>query len=344
MRHVLVDGGRPGTYATLRPGLKALSEAGETLELLVLTHIDNDHVQGLLQFVSDPDPPIRVEGVWFNPTGIATDLEVLGFDEAGDFERRMREVGWPLNAGFADGTVAVDGKDAMVMNLAGGLRLTILSPERGALDRLRTAGNGWSRRRRRGRAVGDAANDLEVLGRKTAHGPPDVASLLAVPEVADRDPANGASIAFLAEWRGRRVLLAADAHPGVLTRSLRQLATGNGPVRVDVFKVSHHGAKGNTSVDLLQAVNCTTYAFSTDGSGNGHPDPETVARIVSIERTTTTRLLFNYHSHNADIWDEPTLKSQLRYECTFATEPGILAVQLDDESLDDGPATNGSDA
>ncbi len=49
---------------------------------------------------------------------------------------------------------------------------------------------------------------------------------------------------------------------------------------VDAIKVSHHGGKKNTSASLLNLINAQRFLISTNGGYYGHPDPETVARII----------------------------------------------------------------
>lgn len=49
--HALIDGGRTTTFkAQTWAALQELQEAGEALDLVVVSHIDNDHVSGLLWF------------------------------------------------------------------------------------------------------------------------------------------------------------------------------------------------------------------------------------------------------------------------------------------------------
>ena len=60
------------------------------------------------------------------------------------------------------------------------------------------------------------------------------------PYEPDRTVPNGTSIAILAEYLNRRVLLAADAHPERLTESLKSLAAEEGrSFPLDAFKLAH---------------------------------------------------------------------------------------------------------
>lgn len=53
-RHVLVDGGRKGSYDDHARGfLGRMASAGETLDLVCVSHIDDDHISGILRLVED---------------------------------------------------------------------------------------------------------------------------------------------------------------------------------------------------------------------------------------------------------------------------------------------------
>jgi glyoxylase-like metal-dependent hydrolase (beta-lactamase superfamily II) len=66
-RRVLIDGGATGTYKrALRPKLLALPERDRSFELLVVTHIDADHITGVLELLEDKDTGFRAKDIWFN--------------------------------------------------------------------------------------------------------------------------------------------------------------------------------------------------------------------------------------------------------------------------------------
>ncbi|RIZ40641.1 AVAST type 1 anti-phage system MBL fold metallo-hydrolase Avs1a [Pseudomonas putida] len=69
--YLLIDGGYASTYTThLAAEMAALAEGGECLKLVVCTHIDADHIGGLLAlFASNGGPErrlIEVDAVWHN--------------------------------------------------------------------------------------------------------------------------------------------------------------------------------------------------------------------------------------------------------------------------------------
>ena len=65
----------------------------------------------------------------------------------------------------------------------------------------------------------------------------------------DQSTANGSSIAFILEYGKRKILLSADAHPDLLVKSLENLgSSADNPIKLDAFKVPHHGSKYNISL------------------------------------------------------------------------------------------------
>jgi beta-lactamase superfamily II metal-dependent hydrolase len=133
----------------------------------------------------------------------------------------------------------------------------------------------------------------------------------------------------LAEWAGRRCLLAGDAHPDVLIAGIDRLVGPENVLAVDVFKLPHHGSKANVTTDLLRRVRARTYVFSTDGSGNQrHPDDEAVARVIRTGHQP--RLAFNYRNKRKRNWAEAALAAQHGYSAIYPSpgQQGSLTIDL----------------
>ncbi len=152
---------------------------------------------------------------------------------------------------------------------------------------------------------------------------PDLDALLRAQFVEDAAPANGSSIAMLAECGGKRALLLADAFPGVVSGSLARLCAARGVDRLEVeaVKVSHHGSKFNTDEALLRQVRSPAYLISTNGEQFHHPDAECLARIVSLGGPE--RLCFNYRSAFTEPWPSEAAQAEQGYVATVgdADEP-----------------------
>jgi hypothetical protein len=334
MRHLLIDGGRTGTYRSLKAGFAALAERGEAIELLVLTHIDADHIEGFLPLAADRDLPVEIGEVWFNGFDQLSTLRPMGPGQGDRFSAAIAARGWQANARFRGRAIAVgEGSAADPIVLPGGLKLTLLSPDAERLATLRDEWEEWrlanAAKAKQAPARAPAPDGLEAFGRKPMPRHLDVDALADGREVIDHETPNGSSIAFVAEWDGKRVLFAGDAHPDRLVRSLARLAAPeNGRYRLDLFKVSHHGSIGNTTRDLAAMVDCRRFAISTNGSRHGHPDPEAIAKLIKYAPAGAKTFYFNYRQERTAPWDAAALRAAHGYECVFPARDGSLVIAI----------------
>lgn len=295
LSHMVVDGGRAGTYQHLRKRLAKIAEAGDRLALYVLTHIDADHIEGALAFLRDEDRPIAPEQVWFNGRVEMAPTGRRSMSQGDAYSAALAKLGWPLNTSFTDGVASIESAPG-VIDVAG-LKVTMLSPDQPHLAALGSKWAKWHVQRPALRARGAA---------KTSKRPPPpdplVVEDLIAPEPTDTELPNGSSIAFVAEWAGRRVLFGGDAHPDLLAKSLEPLAAEEGGrYRVDLLKASHHGSAKNTSEDLIRRMACRRLAISTNGSIHCHPDPQSIARFIHFGPAGPKDVYFNY----ATAWTLP---------------------------------------
>lgn len=56
VKNILVDGGTHRTYSrNLKPILQCVQDKEESIDLLVITHIHDDHIGGIVEFYQDID-------------------------------------------------------------------------------------------------------------------------------------------------------------------------------------------------------------------------------------------------------------------------------------------------
>jgi hypothetical protein len=118
----------------------------------------------------------------------------------------------------------------------------------------------------------------------------------------------------LAEFEGRRILLTGDAHPGVLLAAMKR--AGGGRLAVDACKLPHHGSKANVSRELLAALECPRYLFSTNGAHFKHPDRQAVARVIKWGGAGP-ELTFNYRTKHNEVWAGRALRERHGYAAVF---------------------------
>src|SRR5213083_163170 len=77
VHRILVDGGPDPTHSTLRSHVEALDPGDRRFELLVITHVDADHIAGMLRYLED-GTDATFGDVWFNGRQHLTEAERLG--------------------------------------------------------------------------------------------------------------------------------------------------------------------------------------------------------------------------------------------------------------------------
>jgi hypothetical protein len=247
-RHrLLIDCGTSAVYPRLRERILALRESDRHFELLVITHVDADHIGGALDLLrQQQELGVTFGEIWFNGYVHLTPGGVVPRPEAEDILGPLQgEVLTELivangaakwNAAVQGGALVVpeSGPLQVLRQLPGGMKLTLLSPFQGQLDRLRPA---WDAACRKagivaGAATVDDRTRLDEVEEPREEddllGDPDVGQLAARPFKPDRAAPNGTSIALLAEYAGRRALLSGDAFAPVMLDALARLP-GNSP-------------------------------------------------------------------------------------------------------------------
>ena len=66
-----------------------------------------------------------------------------------------------------------------------------------------------------------------------------------------------------------------------------------GDIKIDACKISHHGSKHNTTISLIKLVGAPHY-FITGGKNEERPSIETIAKIIKYNKSDSTSLHINY--------------------------------------------------
>ncbi len=92
---ILIDGGTAQTYERyLKPGLLQLSKQGKAINLLVVTHTDNDHIGGIIEL--------------FKENGCSSDAKIIPVDEVWYNSYRHLSMETALQAGFREKVILQD--------------------------------------------------------------------------------------------------------------------------------------------------------------------------------------------------------------------------------------------
>jgi hypothetical protein len=324
---ILIDGGPGFAYPALRERIEVLRADQRRIDLLVVTHIDGDHIEGVIRLLRDTALGVNVEEIWFNGTPQIAALRVASAADYGAIQGeylgkliRKRKIPWNLPFG---GKAATAGTR---VDLPGGASAILLSPTCDQLVRLRRS---WNAELAMAGIEPDATEeDMARLRAIRRLAPPPSFStgpaLDDIPELAARafEPdtalANGSSIAMLFEYAGRRLLLLGDAFSDAVEAAVDRIiaAQNQRPLHVDMVKLSHHGSRANIGPSLLEKLQCECYVVSSDGKYFRHPDAEALARVICHSPAAVT-LMFNYRSAQTVPWSAPGLQQKYRYRTVY---------------------------
>lgn len=279
--NILVDGGPSKTFQyALNKELKDI----KVIHLLILTHIDSDHIGGFIRFFkSSLFDKIEIKKYWFNGPNLLriSSNNKISYDQGKTLEELLLQKNEPIEKWKDE--IFYTGDE---LELSDGIICKILSPTKDILESLYANWPEISKEiARKSEEVPISSNtpsqilkgDLDEL----------VKQLFEPSKKVENDLANSSSIAFILELPDTSILLLGDARAEIIEGSLRGFEYSEEiPVQVEYVKVSHHGSKNNTSCAMLDLINSQHFIISTNGgSGSArHPDREVIARIL-------------YHSH-----------------------------------------------
>lgn len=303
---MLIDGGPADVYKPhLKPRLAEIRKArglaaNDTLpvDLLMVSHIDDDHIKGVLELTKEMieaqgPKPLRINGLWhntfddiignnpdklraavtaaFGPASLSGEPEeVEGLDpEAAKvlasvsqgFRLRddSRALKLRINPQFK-GKLVIAKKNGKQVDMGKGLKFTIVGP----------------------------MND-EILALQQAHdeflekqqGKKSEASLAAF---TDTSVPNLSSLVVLAEVGKKRILLTGDARGDKVLEGLELAGLlkkdGKSKIHVDIFKCPHHGSKRNNDPISFRRITADHYVFSGNGE-HGNPHRETLEMLLA---------------------------------------------------------------
>lgn len=299
-RNILIDGGMPATYVQkgkngkleygeLKETVDKIRENNEKIDLLVLTHVDDDHIGGVLKWFENDKEAYKIIGqVWFNSGRLISEyfdeqeiaenlLEIpdestlTSIGQGVKFEDYIEENGiWDRSI-----VVALEYFDYL------GIKFKILSP---SPDKLKLLLGKWEKEKPESLDTSADKNDYELT----------LSEHIAKDKFKE-DPAihNGSSIAFIMTYEKKNFVFLADAHPTVVVNSLKTFGySKEKPLKAELVKISHHGSKANNNIEMLELINSSKYVISTNGDKHAHPNKQFLARLASVN--DNCEVYFNY--------------------------------------------------
>lgn len=326
-------------------------ELYKRIDLLIITHIDSDHVNGITKLMRNPDfADMQIDMILFNafqpqmehpetlnpqtitklkavaellpPTVDGVFQKTNGMDAACLITELNKHPQW--KAVWRQAPILA-GETIPLGNNAKWGRLRVLSPTQEAMDNLlHDVKLEYAKRLGSAPPYEDFLDQDKYyelmlrlselrkspcLTRKTNVG---VITKETLNKSANADAnensvtnANKASLALC--WEGgeemKRILLMGDAVSSQVVNVLNDI--DDDKIWFEAVKVSHHGSRHNTSIELNAKVDSAHYFF-TGGKDNEGPDIETVAKIVMKPQVEgiDQRVIHYNHGKGINLWKE----------------------------------------
>ncbi|MGL4850228.1 MAG: ComEC/Rec2 family competence protein [Clostridium sp.] len=343
---ILIDCGFKRTY------LNCLKEKElKKLDMLILTHIDEDHIGGALEILNQI-PKIDIKEIWFNDLykiyeykKIKTTMEHIsenkgkqgevGYAKAKTISNYLYEnylEVWNKNHTL----ICCDAKKYKEIKILNGLgKIILLSPN---IERVNELFLAWIAHMRDVKLKYDTneinsfykfikSNDYIATRVQNNCGN----NGLDIEKLADYDGnknsvVNNSSIAFLIEIFDKKILFLGDANGKDVVNALKEYMSDKNidNLKVDLVKVSHHGSKNNTDKEFFSICKSDKYLISTNGHRFNHPDMECLSKIIYHQKEYKT-IIFNYLREDVKSkLNKKELKQSLNYEIEMPEQEGIL--------------------
>lgn len=286
---IMIDGGTGNTYTfknkkrkiesgPLKEKIEKLKEEGNHIDLLIVTHVDDDHIGGVIKWFEDEIPADDfVRCIWLND-----DLEVTedkSLDNTSEQAASLKKALDKHSIHYEDRIVS--GK-VVIFDWG---RIVVLAP---TTDQHNVV----------------AQDIAEALDNVTPDRyDVDIETILKEEYKGSKcTPENDASIAILLQTKdGENCLFLGDANIETVMTTLKDKDDIKLPLKCSWVKLSHHGSKNNFKPELLEIIDAENYIISTNGIKFGHPDKEVIAWLVD---KTSANLYFNYPERAEVIFTE----------------------------------------
>jgi len=295
--NILIDGGANSLYR------RKLRNIKKRLDLVVLTHLDNDHILGLrdlLKFdvdnISKNDKYVPyIKEVWYNAFKNTSNKADIDFNPPR--QSTTASIGNLLK--FREYMSLVEGKiryrDYISINnitepleIGNNIKLILLSPNDEKLKEL------YLKYKKE--------FDNTKISNKCKKFDSTILDLSKTIFESDNSESNGSSIAFILIYKDKKFLFLADAHIPLIVESLKKVRkryfSNEKRMNFEFIKLSHHGSKNNINYDFIDLVESENYIFLTNSSGHNHPDKETISKILvhnkSLNYSSLIKFRFNY--------------------------------------------------
>jgi beta-lactamase superfamily II metal-dependent hydrolase len=341
---VLIDGGPSQVYGPhLKPrlaeirkarGLKA--DATLPVDLMMVSHIDDDHINGILELTrelvdaktSGRPLPLKVRSFWHN-----TFDDIIGNSPKELLAAVTASFGTASLSGEAD-TEGLNPDAAKVLSSVGqgfrlrddakNLKLRLNHEFSGKLVMAKGKNSLDMGRGLKITVIGPLESELIELQKEHDEflKKAEKKSKDATASFTDTSAANLSSLVLLAQVGKKRILLTGDARGDKILEGLETVGLlkkdGKSKIHVDILKMPHHGSDRNVDPIFFERITADHYAFSGNGE-HGNPERETLQMLLDARGNEKYTIHLTYSVEETDagrklVWETEQQKEKAKKE------------------------------
>jgi hypothetical protein len=337
-KHVLCDGGmRSSMKEHVRGELAKLREAGKKLDYVYVSHIDQDHISGVLQLLEDefewqlydyhetngdpikkpkvPRPP-KIGGIWHNAfrdqigtssgdveellAAAAPSLLASSIPELVDLGEDLQQIALsipdavrvsryaspdlldiPTNKlpGSTEKPKLLMYREGQKSFKVGGMKFTIVGPTKHELAQLQKGWINFLRSKDGKKSIKDLKAEIKRKVDAFGNEAFDLRDWNGIPDFKGVTTPNIASLMFMVEEGGKKLLLTGDSQQDIIVKGLKLAGfLPDGYLHLDVLKVQHHASEHNVDDKFCKKVSADHYIFCGNGF-SGNPELSVIQMI-----------------------------------------------------------------
>lgn len=304
---VLIDGGPYQTFEKhLKPTLQKLLKKSK-LDLVVLSHIDNDHIIGLVDLFGQIEEErekgiqelVNIDELWHNSfndllqidedpnTFFKNSFLSLNFGSEDEKKKMGNSITSIIMTGFQQASdlsslakslkipvnpefsklILADNAPNIIK--LNDITLHILAPSEKNLEKLRRDWKDWSNKNKL-----DHERVFDIL------------------QILDKSVTNLSSIILLAESNNKKILFTGDGSSDDIINALstNSMLDNQGKFHVDILKVPHHGSDRNVTPDFFNKVTTEYYVISANGRDD-NPSFDTLKWIIESSNAKKSKTI-----------------------------------------------------
>lgn len=289
-KYILIDGGEGGTFEEIKNEILNLDE---NLNLVVLTHYDNDHLMGIIKLFRNDETKDKIDRVWANlekHLGIKAVYQMPIADDT----KRSGVKACALQTLIPEEKL---NKNPIEVNYID----DIFNDENFEMEIINPTSEGLIKLNKYFEAEllkGD--KDRNTLTRSSNNDYfYSVRELLGKTLNPDKNEANNNSIVLLFKAKDGNYLFTGDCSTQILKERLIEKGySAKNKLKLNLFKLPHHGSQTGFDTGIFDLIECENYFIQAGPNHHGNPSKEMFVKFLDRMKSLSIipTIITNYDS------------------------------------------------